>query len=83
MNNFEEDLVRFAHEANSFGQMANDDYSEEDQFSILLSIRHFGCLDNGTTYIDTFDKLTNICQNFVDTNFTENILIPLSQAAKT
>lgn len=51
----------------------------EEQLSVYLTTRRYGSLDPGETYISAMSRLTEICQEIVDSYVIENILRPLQQ----
>ena len=57
----------------------NGEYPEE-QLSVYLTVRRFGSLDPGETYTAAMQKLSETCQDLMDSYMIENILLPLKQA---
>lgn len=51
----------------------------EEQLSVYLTARRYGCLDTGETYISAMDRLADIARNLVDNFVVENVLRPLQQ----
>lgn len=55
------------------------DYTEEP-ISVYLTVRHYGSLDNGETYVSKLQDLRNRATELMDHYVVDNILIPLQQA---
>ena len=52
----------------------------EEQLSVYLTIRRFGSLEPGDTYVDALETLKGHCTKLLDNYVVENILVPLQQA---
>ena len=52
------------------------DYPEE-QLSVYLTARRYGCLDAGETFEDVMVSLGDTCQHLIDNYVQEQILRPL------
>jgi hypothetical protein len=55
------------------------DYPEE-QLSVYLTLRRFGSLEVGESYVSTCRQLQEICFRVLDGYVVDNILVPLQQA---
>lgn len=51
----------------------------EEQLSVYLTVRRYGSLDPGETYVKAMNRLANVCQDLVDNYVVEHILRPLQQ----
>lgn len=52
----------------------------EEQMSVYLTARHFGCLEEGESYVTVMRHLADICQNLIDEHVADHILRPLQEA---
>jgi hypothetical protein len=52
----------------------------EEQISVYLTVRHYGSLDNGETYVSKFEDLRDRACELMDDYVIESILIPLQHA---
>ena len=52
----------------------------EDQLSVYLTLRRFGGLEPGETYIGTMHMLKERCLQILDQHVIEQVLLPLQQA---
>ena len=57
----------------------SSDYPEE-QLSVYVTIRRFGSLDVGESFVTTCRQLQELCFRVVDSYVVDNILVPLQQA---
>ena len=55
----------------------------EDQLSVYLTVRRYGSLDRGETFVDAFGRLAAICQEMVENHMVDNILRPLQETIST
>lgn len=55
------------------------EYAEE-QISVYLTVRHYGSLDNGTSYVAKLQELQDRAIDLMDNYVLGSILIPLQQA---
>ena len=60
-------------------QIRTGEFSE-DQLSVYVTARQYGSLPANTTYVDTIDRLSQVCQEFVDNYVIESVLQPLARA---
>jgi hypothetical protein len=51
----------------------------EDQISVYFTVRRYGSLENGETFVSTMNRMTELCQEIVDGYIVENVLRPLQQ----
>lgn len=51
----------------------------EEPLSVYFTVRRYGSLDNGETFVSTFNRLAEICRDIVDSYIVENVLRPLQQ----
>ena len=59
-------------------QVRTGDYPEE-QLSVYLTVRQYGSLGPGVTYVSALADLGRICHEMVDGYVIENILRPLAR----
>lgn len=59
-------------------QIRTGDYPE-DQLSVYLTARQYGSLDPDTTFTETIARLSQTCQEMVDSFVVENVLEPLAR----
>ena len=52
----------------------------EEQISVYLTVRRFGSLEAGETYVSVMQHLNEICVNLVDNFMVEHMLLPLQEA---
>jgi hypothetical protein len=52
----------------------------EEQISVYLTVRRYGSLDPGETYVTVLDRLAKTCMELVDQYVVENVLRPLQKA---
>lgn len=52
----------------------------EESISVYFTVRKYGALETGETFVSAMRKLAGICQDLVDTYVVENVLRPLQQA---
>ena len=52
----------------------------EEQLSVYLTLRRYGSLDSGATYMDTMKKLQEHAANVLNEYLIENVLQPLQHA---
>ena len=60
-------------------QIRTGEYSE-DQLSVYVTARQYGSLPANTTYVETIDRLSEVCQEFVDNYVIDSVLQPLARA---
>lgn len=70
--------VSFEARTNAF-QIRTGDF-QDDQLSVYITARHYGSLPSGQTYIDTLERLQQVCRRVVDDYASEAILQPLARA---
>mgnify|MGYP003306413090 FL=1 len=51
----------------------------EEQLSVYLTVRRYGSLDPGETYVSAIQQLAETCQSLMESYLIENILLPLKQ----
>ncbi len=51
----------------------------EEQLSVYVTARQYGSLSPDTTFVQTLDKLSELCRDVVDNYVAENILHPLQR----
>ena len=51
----------------------------EEPLSVYFTVRRYGSLESGETFVSTFNRLAGICQEIIDTYVVENVLQPLQQ----
>ncbi|MCH8148446.1 MAG: hypothetical protein IH987_10695 [Planctomycetes bacterium] len=54
------------------------DYPEE-QLSVYLTVRRYGSLDPGETYLKAVERLSELAQDLVENYVVDQILLPLQQ----
>ena len=59
-------------------QVRTGDYPEE-QLSVYVTARQYGSLGPDTTFVDTLDRLTQVCQEMLDHHVIEHVLQPLAR----
>lgn len=59
-------------------QVRTGEYPEE-QISVYFTARQYGSLGADTTYLETLDKLSEICSDLVNGYVVENVLQPLAR----
>jgi hypothetical protein len=52
----------------------------EEQISVYFTVRRYGALENGETFVSAMNRLAETCQDIVDGYIVENVLRPLQQA---
>jgi hypothetical protein len=52
----------------------------EDQLSVYLTVRRYGSLDVGETYVAVMERLARVCMELVDQYVIEHVLRPLQKA---
>jgi len=52
----------------------------EEQLSVYLTARQYGSLGSDTTFVDTLDRLSQLCHDLVDSHVIEHVLQPLARA---
>ena len=52
----------------------------EEQLSVYLTARQYGSLGSDTTFVETLDRLSQLCHDLVDTHVIEHVLQPLARA---
>ena len=52
----------------------------EEQLSVYLTVRRYGSLDPGETYVTAMDRLADICRELIERYVADNVLRPLQQA---
>jgi hypothetical protein len=60
-------------------QVRMDEYPEE-QFSVYVTARQYGSLDPNKTFIETVDRLRELCEETLDGYVIEHMLRPLGRA---
>jgi hypothetical protein len=55
----------------------------EEQISVFLTARQYGSLPHDTTYVQSMDRLTRICQDLVETYVIDQVLQPLARTIAT
>jgi hypothetical protein len=55
----------------------------EDQISVYFTVRQYGSLDSGTTYLETLHRLRGHCEHLLDSYVVEQVLRPLATAIAT
>jgi len=55
----------------------------EDQLTVYLTARQYGSLGPDTTYVQTLDKLSKLCQELVETYLIDHVLQPLARTIGT
>ncbi len=51
----------------------------EEPLSVYFTVRRYGSLDTGETFVSTFQRLAALCQDIIDNYVVENVLRPLQQ----
>jgi len=59
-------------------QVRTGDFPEE-QLSVYVTARQYGSLSADSTFIDTIQRLEQICREMLDNHVIENVLHPLAQ----
>jgi hypothetical protein len=59
-------------------QVRTGDYPEE-QISVYLTARQYGSLAPDTTFVETLDRLTQICRDMVEKYVIDQVLRPLAR----
>ncbi len=59
-------------------QIRTGEYQEE-QISVFVTARQYGSLAANQTYVETLDRLIEVCRDVVDNYVTEAVLQPLAQ----
>jgi hypothetical protein len=52
----------------------------EEQLSVYLTARQYGSLGSDTTFVDSLDRLSQLCHDLVDSHVIEHVLQPLARA---
>jgi hypothetical protein len=52
----------------------------EEQISVYFTVRRYGALDNGETFVTSMRRLADLCRELIDSYVVENVLRPLQQA---
>jgi len=52
----------------------------DEQLSVYLTARQYGSLGSDTTFVDTLDRLSQLCHDLVDSHVIEHVLQPLARA---
>ena len=52
----------------------------DEELSVYLTVRRYGSLDPGQTYVTAMRQLAEICQDLIDTYLVDSVLQPLQQA---
>lgn len=52
----------------------------EEQLSVYLTVRRYGSLDPGETFVSSLERLGELGKNLIDNYIIENVLRPLQQA---
>jgi hypothetical protein len=52
----------------------------EEQLSVYLTARQYGSLGGDTTFVDSLDRLSQLCHDLVDSHVIEHVLQPLARA---
>jgi hypothetical protein len=52
----------------------------EEQLSVYFTVRRYGSLDQGETFVSAMERLAETCQEIVDNYLVDNVLRPLQQA---
>jgi hypothetical protein len=60
-------------------QVRIGDYPEE-QLSVYVTARQYGSLDPDKTFVETVDRLRQLCHDTIDNHVIEHILQPLGRA---
>jgi hypothetical protein len=60
-------------------QVRMDDFPEE-QLSVYVTARQYGSLDPDKTFVETVDRLRQLCHQTIDNHVIEHILKPIGQA---
>ena len=55
------------------------DYPEE-QLSVYVTARQYGSLGPDATFVDTLQRLNQVCQDMLDRQVIENVLKPLARS---
>jgi hypothetical protein len=55
----------------------------EDQISVYFTVRQYGSLESGATYVETLHRLREHCEDLLDRYVVEQVLRPLAQAIST
>ncbi len=55
------------------------DYPEE-QLSVYVTARQYGSLGPDATFVDTLQRLNQVCQEMLDRQVIENVLKPLARS---
>jgi len=59
-------------------QIRAGDYGE-DQMSVYVSVRRYGSLDPGETFVDTLGTLSRVCKDLLENYVVEHFLEPLAR----
>ncbi len=62
----------------NFLQMRGGEYPEE-QLSVYVTARQYGSLPSGKGFLETYDRLAEVCQHVVENYVIENVLRPLAR----
>ncbi len=60
-------------------QIRTGEYQDE-QVSVYVTVRQYGSLDSGATYVTVVDRLAGICRDVVENYVAESVLEPLARA---
>jgi hypothetical protein len=60
-------------------QVRTGDYGEE-QLSVYVTARQYGSLSPDRSFVQTLDRLREVCQNMIDQHVIEHVLQPLARA---
>lgn len=52
----------------------------EDQLSVYFTVRRYGSLDGGETFVSVMERLAEIARDLIDGHIVEHVLKPLQQA---
>ena len=52
---------------------------QEDQLSVYVTARQYGSLAANQTYVETLDRLHEICRDIVDNHVVDSVLHPLAR----
>ena len=59
-------------------QIRTGEYQEE-QISVYVTARQYGSLAADHTYVDTLDRLSNLCHEVIDNYVIDSVLQPLAR----
>jgi len=72
--------VRVSFEARTTAYHIRTGEYPEEQLSVYVIARQYGSLSSGQTFVDTVQRLCQVCQTTVDRHVAEAILQPLARA---